>query len=594
MLAFALLPLASAQERALVGVHSAEATAPLEALTARLGGETLRCWGSLDICLLGFPGPAPLQALAAAPGVRWAEADRPMALTPPSPGRDPAPPPPFSDAEGTADCPDLWELDTLRAQTAWEQVSGLHAPIVAVQDSGFLTTHLELGDAIAFQYDFGDDDPTAEVSWGSGVPAHGSFIAGLIAADPDNGRGRAGLAPRAQLYVQKIADSTGALYYSYAVAAMAALLEGQTEVGVLSYSLASSHPDTAMGEAVAALQAADILVIAAAGNCTVSDCIEADNDQNPLYPAGFGGAALLSVAGTTPADGFNPYSHYGLRTVHLAAPGVDLCSLGVSSNTAFEVASGTSYATPLVAAAAALVREAHPQLSAVETAQALLVSAWPLDALQDRVLTGGRLDPVEALAVTAPRLTLPGTLEVLGEGPLTVEVENIGAEGEVWIIVTLGEALRALELEAPAGWALTAFPAGAALSLPDLGAVTAEAAGALLHGPVGAHSAASLTLNLRATDTTEGTLSARALGVGGARAVMRWPYAGPETLTNGAVLWSELPLRAEALPDSPAVDSGLGQGPDRCGGCTSGPRGGLALALGALALARRAPPRRRP
>jgi len=67
------------------------------------------------------------------------------------------------------------------------------------------------------------------------------------------------------------------------------------------------------------------------------------------------------VASTDRFDRWNPWSHYGRRSVDLSAPGVDLCSLGIADDTATAVAGGTSYATPLVAAAAALVWEASPR-----------------------------------------------------------------------------------------------------------------------------------------------------------------------------------------------------------------------------------------
>lgn len=583
-----------AQERVMLGVQPG-AQAAWEAPVAALGGQLLRCWGALDICLVGFPGAAPLEALRGLPGLRWATPDRPMDLAPRAPGGEPPRPPPFADAGGTVDCPDLWELDTLRAETLWEQATGQDAPWIAVQDSGFLSTHLELTDAIGAQYDFGDDDPTAEVSAGSGVPAHGTFIAGLVAADPDNGRGRAGLAPRSQIYAQKIADATGALYYSYAVDAMNALLEGDIEVGVLSYSLASSYADPAMGEAIAALQEADILVVAAAGNCLVPDCVEGDNDQDPLYPGSFGGPAMLVVAGTDRADAFNPYSHFGAASVHLAAPGVDLCSLGVGSTTAVEVASGTSYATPLVAAAAALVREAHPALSAPEVGQVLLASTWPLAELEGLVLSGGRLDPVEALAAAVPRLGLPAALALSGAGTLTLTAENPGAAGDLWVLVEWDRPLRPLRLEAPEGWQLTEYTAGTALSLPDLGPTQATLPGVILRGALGEGEQAALTLHLRSLGDGEGALQVRALGLGGTRAVVRWPYSGPSQLTEAAPTWSTVPLSATA--GDTAVDSGVAEDKGgRCAGCGSAPQSpAWTLALGALlALRRRATGAARP
>lgn len=285
---------------------------------------------------------------------------------------------------------------------------------MAIQDSGFLIQHEDLGSAkVSGQFDYGNMDTVPEVSWSSGVPAHGTFIAGLIAA-PDNGLGRAGLAPETRLNLQKIADSSGALYFSYAVAAMDDLADGDLGVRVLNYSIAGPSYSAAFQDAVATLGRADILLVAAAGNCGSANCWDANNDAHPLYPANFSGGHILSVSGSTEDDAHNSWSHYGPNTVDLAAPGVSLCSLGVNSTSEYYASAGTSYAAPLVAAAAALVFEAHPDLSAVDVA---------------RVLKASALDPLS-----------PG--DYASSGSWSFNVENRGAEGEATLLLFHPESVR--------------------------------------------------------------------------------------------------------------------------------------------------------
>ena len=117
------------------------------------------------------------------------------------------------------------------------------------------------------------------------------------------------------------------------------------------------------------------MLVTAAGNCGAARCADADNDQNPMYPGSFSYDHIVTVGASTQDDALSSYSHYGASSVDLAAPGADLCSAGVQGDDSYYSAGGTSYATPLVAATAALLLEAHPDLSTTELARVLRASA---------------------------------------------------------------------------------------------------------------------------------------------------------------------------------------------------------------------------
>ncbi|MBN1770709.1 MAG: S8 family serine peptidase [Deltaproteobacteria bacterium] len=506
-----LLPrVGAASERTLlVGVEGAAAVEALGAAAPVLGGALRRCLLDGRICLVDFAGEPPLGPVGALRGVRWVERDRRLA---PTPDDGPArrggtvfPRPPawdFPDAAGTAGCPDPWELPLVGAMLVWDRVDGIGAPVVAVADGGFRGTHLDLVAPLAAQWDYGDGDATAEVEYDVGVPQHGTFIAGLVAADAGNGIGRAGLAPRGRLFLQKIADSSGAFYLSYAVEAMDDLAS-HPEVRVLSYSLTASH-STAMEEAVAALGARGVLVVTAAGNCAAGpSCWDGNNDLYPVYPGNFSGDHIVVVAGTDRADRWNAWSHYGRTSVDLAAPGVDLCSLGIESDTDTSIASGTSYATPLVAAAAALVWEAHPMLTAVEIGRVLRASAHRLVELETRVRSGGRLDVAAAVATGVPRLTAPAEVVVDREAVLPLELENVGAAGTATLVLYHGSEVELFVDSGETGWTAVPFGAADELDLPDAGRVAARGTGTLLGGPLGEHE--RRTLPVRSVGRAVGT-----------------------------------------------------------------------------------------
>lgn len=560
MIALALLPLAFA-DRALVGTTG---STDLHDQAAALGGTARGCFHSAGVCVLHFDGDAPLDALAALGGVRYAVADTPMLLAPPPAA--PAQPP--SDASGTADCPDLWDLDLLEAEAVWARVRGAEAPVIAVQDGGFLESHVELADRVSGRFDYGDWDTTPEVETQVEVPAHGTFIAAMLAGVDDNDAVRAGLAPDGLLNLQKIADSDGALYWSYAISAMADLADGDLGVRVLNYSLGSHGEHQGFEDAVEALGHAGILVVTAAGNCSEPDCSDADNDQYPMIPAGYPFDHVVAVAGTQRDDTLNPYSHYGAISVDLGAPGVDLCSAGVLSDTDSYTAGGTSYATPLVAAAAALIWELHQELTPTELARVLRASALDVPELAGKVRSGGRLDVLAALDTAVPRLEAPPDVFVDGTGELALQLMNPAATGDGMLVLFHGPEL--VIDWADEDWSVQPFSAGETLSLPDAGTVTVDTPGALLAGPLYGHGTRAMSLGLRgqALGTTE--VTARLVVTSPGADYLNAPYASGEADPTGFLAWSfaaDVTGTAD-LDTATPVDPGHGEVPSGCG-CTS-------------------------
>lgn len=484
-----------------LGVTDAAEPDALAAELAARGLDLRACYPVAGLCFAESrtKAPPPLEALAALPTVRYAEADQLI----------PAVPPPAHDIDGTADCAALWDLTAVRAPEAWQRVTGTNAPRVAIEDSGFLDSHVDLAGRIVDQWDYGNGDAVAEVEWSAGVPAHGTFIAGMIAAVPDNGVGRAGLAPDARIFAQKIADSGGALYFSYATEAMAALAEGNTGVRAVNYSISSSSTVDSFRDAVRALGTANIVLVAAAANCSYADCYNADNDAYPQYPGNFTYGHVLSVAGSTESDDLNSWSHYGATTVDLAAPGVSLCSLGADDDHDTYTSAGTSYAAPLVTAAVVLLLELHPDLTAIEVGRVLRASAHETSGLTGKVRANGRLDMAAALATAVPRMVAPGSVTVDGEGELVVELENVGDPGTAHVVIVRDEEVDLAAGSLPSGWTVQRFDAGASLTLPDAGAVTLARPATVLTGPMAAHAEAEVVLLARGRATGSYGLTVR-------------------------------------------------------------------------------------
>ena len=104
---------------------------------------------------------------------------------------------------------------------------------------------------------------------------------------------------------------------------------------------------------------------------------------------------VISVANTTSSDELSSTSHYGAKSVDIAAPGTDIYSTIPTSS--YGTMSGTSMATPMVASAVAVMRAVNPNISAKEIKETLCSSSDKLSALTGKVISGGRLNAYNAV-----------------------------------------------------------------------------------------------------------------------------------------------------------------------------------------------------
>jgi subtilisin len=172
-------------------------------------------------------------------------------------------------------------------------------------------------------------------------------VAGIIGARA-NGVGTIGVAPEATLYAVKVLDGNGSGALSWVAAGIDwAVANGMQ---VINMSLGATVTSQALSDAVAAAQAAGVLVVSAAGN---SGCCNTVG-----YPARLPGS--MAVGAVDAADVIASFSSTGPE-VDVVAPGVAVrapvptgtCALCDPSG--YRVLSGTSMATPHVAGVAALL-----------------------------------------------------------------------------------------------------------------------------------------------------------------------------------------------------------------------------------------------
>lgn len=308
------------------------------------------------------------------------------------------------------------DIDAVRA---WNVSTGSRNVIVAVIDTGVDYNHPDLAANIWTNADEIpgngiDDDANGYVDdvhgydWvnSDGDPfddnGHGTHCAGTIGAVGDNGVGVAGVNWQVSIMALKFLSAGGSgstanavLAVDYATANGAHLTSNSWGGGGFSQTLY---------DAIARANAAEISFIAAAGNNGTN------NDTGPHYPSNYDLPNIVSVAATDHNDNKASFSNYGLVSVDLGAPGVNI--LSTQPGGGYRQLSGTSMATPHVAGAAALVKSLFPSIPAAQLKTALMTSADPVTSLRvdgpTPVASGGRLNAFFAIA--APDDVPPGSI----------------------------------------------------------------------------------------------------------------------------------------------------------------------------------------
>jgi thermitase len=217
-------------------------------------------------------------------------------------------------------------------------------PDVAVLDSGYFR-HPDLAGEVVSEHDCGDDDARANPR---GV--HGTHVAGIVGAATDNGRGVAGMAPEADLFVAQVFTPNGEVRVENVVQCGDLAMKRGVKVINVSLGFDEDRPLRLLREAVRRWNAHGINVVAAAGNHASPH----GYPGHPIYPAAFDG--VIGVAATNEAGGTWVFSSAG-PWVDVAAPGAAIpsTSFGEGEPT-YSSISGSSQAAPHVAGALACAR----------------------------------------------------------------------------------------------------------------------------------------------------------------------------------------------------------------------------------------------
>ncbi len=358
---------------------------------------------------------------------------------------------------------DQWALQRIEMPRAWgfmETPGGASDITVAVIDTLVDADHEDLSGPLGRQEWFGDGDRDTD-----GRP-HGTHVAGILGAEGDNGLGVAGVVWDADMLSAAFLDEQDRGSISGAIEAIAFAVDEGARVLNLSYAFEGSVEGGSLPtdcdafqeggesflhcEALAEAGDEGVLAVAAGGNEGSDQDGRAIAGETIQLPAAYPLDNVIAVAASREEDSDSQswdrlagFSNFGYRTVHLAAPGVDILSTLPDND--YDHLSGTSMAAPMVAGAAALLfAEPKPDWEGIDDEELHLHVRERLlgtvacgfdddcpgnlrgDAgshLAERLITGGRLDVANALDPDIQEPPVPPSfIHAEREGPDRIEL----------------------------------------------------------------------------------------------------------------------------------------------------------------------------
>ena len=241
---------------------------------------------------------------------------------------------------GTADA----DIDAVEG---WRITQGDPAVVVAVLDTGIQRGHREFRRRLLPGFDFVDDDADPEAD-----NPHGTLVAGVLAANSDNGFGVAGVDRGVRILPVKVLDRNG--FGTTIDLAEGLIFAADQGADAINMSLINYPLGGSLNSALQYARRAGSILIACAGNGGVGDADVSGPGASPL---------AISVGATDHNDLRASFSGTG-RALDVVAPGLDLVTTAIDpDDDRARFFSGCSAATPVVSGIATLLLSIDPSLS---------------------------------------------------------------------------------------------------------------------------------------------------------------------------------------------------------------------------------------
>jgi subtilisin family serine protease len=260
--------------------------------------------------------------------------------------------------------PGQWWVDRVGFEAAWGAPPARGAGIrVAVVDTGVQASHPDLGGNVVA----GNDQLAASVVGDERTDSgtHGTHVAGIVGA-LDNAIGGIGGAPGVTIVPVRVLNGSSGAISDVVDGVLWAANPALGNADVINLSLGSSSCSDALYEAIQYAVGQGVVVVAAAGNCGCP--------TETLYPAAFSTVldGVMAVAATTRTDLRASFSNFN-SYITIAAPGNEILSTIPPDD--YDVKNGTSMASPVVAAAAALVKAKCPAYTPLQVENRLTATS---------------------------------------------------------------------------------------------------------------------------------------------------------------------------------------------------------------------------
>jgi thermitase len=270
-----------------------------------------------------------------------------------------------------------WNLPAIETSKGWDLSKGSTDVVIAVVDTGADLEHPDLKGSLVQGYNVIDPSkpPTDDVG-------HGTHVSGIIGAVVNNNEGVAGISWYNKVMPIKALDSSGAgTTYSVAEGIIWAADHGAK---VINMSLGNYADSEFLHDAIKYAYNQDVVIVAATGN---------DNTERPGFPAAY--PEVFAVSATDSNMKRASFSNYG-DYIDVVAPGASIASTYLDNQ--YAALSGTSMASPHVAALAGLIRSRNSNLNNEEVMRLMRESVVDLGTKgRDQYFGYGQVDIYKAL-----------------------------------------------------------------------------------------------------------------------------------------------------------------------------------------------------
>jgi len=274
-----------------------------------------------------------------------------------------------------------WNLSQISTPTGWNYSKGSNQVTIAVLDTGVNFSHPDLQARVQKGLNADNANASAEDDVG-----HGTHVTGIIGAQVDNNEGIAGISWYNNILPVKVLNGSG--YGSTYAVAQGIIWATDQGAKVINMSLGNYAQADFLHEAIQYAYNHDVVLIAATGN---------DNTNRPGYPAAY--PEVFAVGATNSNRDRAVFSNYG-EYIDVVAPGDGIPSTYLNGQ--YAALSGTSMATPHVAALAGLIRSINPALNNEQVMDIMRQTATDLGNPGYDIYFGhGEINVEKALALAA-------------------------------------------------------------------------------------------------------------------------------------------------------------------------------------------------